>query len=145
MESLCKPLRFRMSCMQTKGKPHVPKEGLRLSTKGQPKLSNGSLYFLEQILLPKLYGNHTETKGNSTSSYENRGKPQETPLKAFKNQRFLMESFYKSKENRWNSKENQRFLMESLCKPKEPVKFKRKPAISNGIPLQTKGNPKISN
>ena len=87
-------------------------------------LSNGSPSLLEQILLPKLCGNHTETKGNSTSSYENHGKPQGSPLNVFK---------------------NQRFLMESLCTPKEPVKFKRKPAISNGIPLQTKGNPKISN
>jgi len=61
-------------------------------------LSNGSLSLLEQILPPKLYGNHTETTGNSRSSYENRGKPQETFLKAFKNNDF------------WNPFANQRNL-----------------------------------
>ena len=124
MGSLCKPKEnqiFRMNCLQTKGKPPLSKENLE--TKGQPKLSNqsnGRLFLLEQILLPKLNRNYTETKGNSTSSHEKHGKPQETPLKAFRNQLFLMESLY-------------------------TTNFKRKPMISNGIPLQTKGNPKISN
>ena len=121
-------------------------------------LSNGSLSLLEQILPPKLNGNYTETNRKLMSSHESHGKPQETPLKAFKNQRFLMESLCKPKENLSKSKENRRFLMESLCKPKENLRISKenlrflvesvcKPKVNLRLRmncLQTKGKPPLS-